>query len=48
LLYKKVLKECFSLDEEPRAYLYHIPARDESSLPKFLDREASQEDYGIL
>ncbi len=34
LLYKKVLKECFSLDEEPKAYLYHIPARDESTLPK--------------
>lgn len=38
-LYKKVLKDCFSLDEEPRAYLYHIPARDESSLPKRGDLE---------
>jgi len=44
LLYKKVLKECFSLGEEPRAYLYHIPARDESSLPKPLDIESPQED----
>ena len=46
LLYKKVLKECFSLDEEPRAYLYHIPARDESSLPwrKELDLRIDLED----
>ena len=33
-LYKKVIKESFSLDKEPKAYLYHIPARDESSFPK--------------
>lgn len=36
-LYKKILKESFSLEYEPKAYLYHIPARDESSLPKRVD-----------
>lgn len=47
-LYKKVIKEIFSLDEEPKAYLYHIPARDESSLPKLLARESVQDDYGFI
>ena len=38
LLYKKVLMESLQLDKEPKAYLYHIPARDESSLPKREDQ----------
>lgn len=37
LLYKMVLKESLGLEKQPKAYLYHIPARDESSLPKEKD-----------
>lgn len=39
LLYKKVLTQTLLLDKEPKAYLYHIPARDESSLPKRKEKE---------
>lgn len=51
LLYKEVLKQHFSLNDGPKAYLYHIPARDESSLPRPLDGKTdieNQENYPYL